>query len=342
MSFPPNSNLKIAVDPSTGIHYISGHYRRTAGRPRAGEQAPVIAIFGNRYPDPMVHDATHELLLANPLVRVLNMLKTLMTQLAIINIVLQFRHDGLHIVEDTEKRGETQGRLAFHFIAPYVNYYYCSTPINIMISRDKFQQAMNVMSNETHYVLWRVRRSETPGHVQIETLVHMNSNRLAECQKTQMEFPVVGDSETKHVCEPRYHYPLEFRIQNSVFKSYIRKEGEHHVTIMKAHQTDLKIFYERDSQSCLIIPMDSGNLIYDRLCRDQILSVMMPVALAQTFSQQGDAQTQLRIAIHPIDPIVLSYHIENTQYRTQYEMTTSDKVYGAIVSLHLVPFLRAV
>ena len=108
------------------------------------------------------------------------------------------------------------------------------------------------------------------------------------------------------------------------------------IIIKKSITTPMQIFHGRGSQLHINIA-DSSNIVYNHIDPQQMLHVSMPVHLAQTFAQQGDASNHLRIAVHPTDPTVLSYYIENTQFKTQYRINDDERIIAAVVRLYIMP-----
>jgi len=341
--FQFDPNLRVARDAPTGILFIDGKFKRTAGRPRIGYQAPVIVISGNTQRGALLSDSTHEILLSNPLIKVLTMLRTLLAQYGILNVTLQFRPQGLYVVEVAEKRNVSRGILSLFFDARYVHHYFCQYPVNVQISRSKLAEAMNVMCNESHYVFMRLqpKAPETPGETDVslmsfEMRVHINSESLNVFLKSEFPLPVVSETLALHLPPPDEYYPFEFRIANNAFKSFIKDDNGDTIVIKKSITTPMQIFHGRGSELHINIA-DSSNIVYNHIDPQQMLHVSMPVHLAQTFAQQGDASNHLRIAVHPTDPTVLSYYIENTQFKTQYRIGDDEKIIAAVVRLYIMP-----
>lgn len=335
-----DSNLRVKRDESTGIFYIEGPNKRTAGRPRSGAQPPVIVINGDTARAPMKAGYSHEILLSNPLVKMLSILRTLMNQYNTLNVCLQFRSDGLHIVEETDKKGTSSGYFSIFFDARYVHYYYCEKPIAVSISRMKLQQILQAVRTETHYTLIRLR--ETDNQVQdsaplmfFEMYVHLNSESLSANQRTGFEVPIVASAEVRYMPKPSQYYALEFKIENNGFKNFM-KGPDNDIMFTKSASTNVQIYRVNNPESIINID-DASDIVYNRMDDNQVLSLRMPVVLAQSFTQQGDAANSLFIALHPTDPIVLSYYINNTQIKTQFKVNPKDQHIGVVMRLYVLP-----
>ncbi len=329
-------NLKVARNDATGINYIEGYHRKKAGRPRGNKQAPSIIIHGNLMQSAMMPGFTHEFLISTPLVRTFTLLRTLLNFYKINMIVLQFRVTGLYICEHTaQKHRGKAGHLSFFFDARYIHHYYCERPINLCVGREAFFRSLSILKSETHFVLLRVRpdASKEDNHI-LETNVHMPSNTLDEMAQDILNVRAVDDSATLFLPPVDEYYWFAFKTANSTFRNFSQGGERNYLRIMKSVQTPLTVSQAEGDSQRLVTPDSSSNICYNRIRGDSVLSILMPINIMQPFCQQSDISNNVKVSLHPIDPIVLSYDIENTHIETQYEGTKGHSFPACRISIY--------
>lgn len=333
-SFELDADLITKHSDISGMEYIEGAHRKRAGRPRGPKQPPCLVIRGNSLGRPMQSDYSHEFLLSNPLVKTIALLKSLVEHYKIANVTLQFKPGGLYITETTQKTRGLHGYLSFFFDARYINYYYCKHSVNVLLTRDVLVSLVSVVKSETHYFLWRLRPlPEDPSCMILVTNVHVQSELIEEKLIAESTVRVADMNSIVSLPDVDDYYMIAFKTANGTFKNFSKPNEQKFIRIQKSANTPLTIS-QRDNLSIrIVIPDKSSNIVYNHIEGDSVLSINMPVDIMQMFCQQSDIGNNLQVSLHPIDPITLSYVVENTQIETQYRLAKNHTFQACKISI---------
>lgn len=341
-------SLDIVVAESNGVSYVSKVRVNKVGRPCNPDRPKPIAILGKRT-KPSQLENTHEITLANNLVRHLMAFKSLCTTFDVRNITLQFRQDGLYIVEPVVENSVTVAYLSIFFDAHYSHYYYAKNDLCLRMSTNTFNNMLETAKNETHFI--KICVSDGPTVVAddltpapettIHTLriyVHLKSNQIDLTMLNRREVTAASFHIPRLVCD---YYPFEFFIQSSAILSMLATKNMTGLRVANSSTSALQIMpVGVIDQKEINIGDAPSNILRNRLHSSETFNINLPAGIMKNFVRASEVSGAhfLHFEIHPTEATFLSYKCSNTRILDQFEIdkgVIERDLHSCIISLIL-------
>lgn len=339
--------IQISTTKENGISYVSHVHVAKVGRPCNKDKAKPIAILG-KCSKPSQLENTHEITLANNLVRDLITFKNMCIAFEIRNLTFQFREDGLHIIEAVNENEMTTAYLSVFFNAHYVHYYYCRSPMNVRISTNALIAMLESAKNETHYIKICVCDGTVEGFPNMRTYVHLRSPSIDLNISIQRETTIIDDDDPTLL--PQFvneYYPFEFFIQSAAILSMLLTKDMSGLRLTNSSTSVLQIMpMGANEKKEINIGNALSNIVRNTLHPSETFSINLPRDILKKFVNIGETSGthKLHFCIHPTEVTFLTFKCFNARINDQFDVSKEhieQYIHSCTISL-ILPRMRIV
>lgn len=321
MSSIPLKRLQVDTDVNqeTGITFIKSIMKRSVGRPRNSRGPKEIVLQGKMDRASLPH-VTNEFLFAEPISRMVSFITKLIIDAKLVNIVLQFRENGLCIIESMSAK-KTAPILSVFLRGSWSHYYHCKTPINIVVPWTGFVNMLRLVKPSSHFVKFYLNsESEIDKTVALKTMFHAGGEVFDTMVKNEINCQVI-DYPVYHL--PIYdYYPLVIDIDSAILRNFIANRDITRIRFCKSNTIPLEVSVCRPEHDQMRMNISESFIIHNSLAFNEVLTV--EVATVHLHPIIDGALTYTRanilIALHPTESTIIVHELVNRNIRTQFEI----------------------
>lgn len=329
--------METAVATNIGITYITSILKQQVGRPKNTSKIPIIYIAGVA-DEASMPGVTHEILLADRLVRILTLLHRFLS-LTSGNIILNFDRDGLEIIEPLDKNNVTDSTLFYLKIhARWIHYYYVEYPMSVKVAVADLLKILGAIKGPTHYVKLCISQNRDQLPVQIQAYVHASTTI-----DTYGLVTINGRRDQHYLHRPYFeYYPFIIAFEfNSFSLSKDNKNAVYKFTKRpdESFKIELICIEHHTIESTKVI--GASCIQRDILGEDSLVVYVDADRFRKIFnSELVEKAAMLHLALHPSESIVIySEHIY-TNYAQQFHDTPQQSIkhnVNACTSIFVIP-----